>query len=151
MKKLISIALALTICAGFSSCGGDEPETSVSSKAESINVSSSSSSKTSSSSKVSSSSNSYSSKSESKSYYSESDSDDSFYCMGKNDTCSNKTSSAYDLYCHSCDPDDNNIEGDQSKSNGYVDDYDYDGDVDGDDWEDAWSDYLDDKYYEYGY
>ena len=90
MKKLISIALALTICAGFSSCGGDEPETSVSSKAESINVSSSSSSKISSSSKVSSSSNSYSSKSESKSYYSESDSDDSFYCMGKNDTCSNK-------------------------------------------------------------
>jgi hypothetical protein len=71
--------------------------------------------------------------------------------MGKNDTCSNKTSSAYDLYCHSCDPDDNNIEGDQSKSNDYVDDYDYDGDVDGDDWEDAWSDYLDDKYYEYGY
>ena len=36
-----------------------------------------------------------------------------FWCMGKNDTCKNKTYSAYDLYCHSCDPDDNNIEGDQ--------------------------------------
>lgn len=34
-----------------------------------------------------------------------------YYCMGKNDTCPNKTKSAYDLYCHSCDPDGDNIEG----------------------------------------
>lgn len=34
-----------------------------------------------------------------------------YYCMGKNDTCPNKTSSPWDLYCHSCDPDNDNIEG----------------------------------------
>ena len=26
-----------------------------------------------------------------------------FYCMGKNNTCPNKTYCAYDLYCNSCD------------------------------------------------
>ena len=26
-----------------------------------------------------------------------------FYCMGKNDTCPNKTYCAYDFYCSSCD------------------------------------------------
>ncbi|MCM1132668.1 MAG: hypothetical protein NC340_04260 [Ruminococcus flavefaciens] len=36
-----------------------------------------------------------------------------FYCMGKNDTCKNKTSDPFDFYCYSCDPDNNNIEGDQ--------------------------------------
>ena len=74
--------------------------------------------------------------------------------MGKNDTCKNKTYSASDLYCHSCDPDNNNIEGDQSKSygsGGKVIDNDYDGDVDNDDWEKAWGDYLDDQYDKYGY
>lgn len=34
-----------------------------------------------------------------------------YYCMGKNDTCPNKTRNAYDLYCSSCDPDGDNIEG----------------------------------------
>ena len=34
-----------------------------------------------------------------------------FWCMGKNDTCQNKTSSPTDLYCSSCDPDGDNIEG----------------------------------------
>ena len=34
-----------------------------------------------------------------------------YYCMGKNDTCPNKTHNAYDLYCSSCDPDGDNIEG----------------------------------------
>lgn len=34
-----------------------------------------------------------------------------YYCMGKNDTCPNKTRNAYDLYCNSCDPDGDNIEG----------------------------------------
>ena len=64
--------------------------------------------------------------------------DEEFWCMGKNDTCQNKTSSAYDLYCNACDPDDNNIEGDQSgdRTDGAVGDNDYDGDVDNDDWED---------------
>ncbi len=38
---------------------------------------------------------------------------ETYYCMGKNDTCNNKTSDPYDFYCHSCDPDNNNIEGDQ--------------------------------------
>ncbi len=35
----------------------------------------------------------------------------SYYCMGKNDTCSRKTNNAYDLYCSSCDPDGDNREG----------------------------------------
>lgn len=34
-----------------------------------------------------------------------------YYCMGKNDTCPNKTNNKYDLYCSSCDPDGDNIEG----------------------------------------
>ena len=34
-----------------------------------------------------------------------------YYCMGKNNTCPNKTRNAYDLYCSSCDPDGDNIEG----------------------------------------
>lgn len=34
-----------------------------------------------------------------------------YYCMGKNDTCPNKTKNMYDLYCDSCDPDGDNIEG----------------------------------------
>lgn len=34
-----------------------------------------------------------------------------YYCMGKNDTCPNKTKNPYDLYCDSCDPDGDNIEG----------------------------------------
>lgn len=34
-----------------------------------------------------------------------------YYCMGKNDTCPNKTYNAYDLYCDSCDPDGDNVEG----------------------------------------
>ena len=34
-----------------------------------------------------------------------------YYCMGKNDTCQNKTHNKYDLYCDSCDPDGDNIEG----------------------------------------
>ncbi len=81
-------------------------------------------------------------------------SDGEYWCMGKNDTCKNKTYSPSDLYCHSCNPDDNNIEGDQSKSygaGGEVIDNDYDGDIDNDDWEKAWGDYLDDKYDDYGY
>ena len=35
----------------------------------------------------------------------------SYYCMGKNDTCSRKTNNAYDLFCGSCDPDGDNVEG----------------------------------------
>ena len=34
-----------------------------------------------------------------------------YYCMGKNDTCRNKTKNAYDLYCNSCDPNGDNVEG----------------------------------------
>lgn len=34
-----------------------------------------------------------------------------YWCMGKNDTCKNKTTSPTDLYCSSCDPDGDNIEG----------------------------------------
>lgn len=34
-----------------------------------------------------------------------------YWCMGKGDTCPNKTYSAYDFYCSSCDPDGDNIEG----------------------------------------
>ena len=34
-----------------------------------------------------------------------------YYCMGKNDTCPNKTKNAYDLYCSSCDPNGDNKEG----------------------------------------
>ena len=35
----------------------------------------------------------------------------SYYCMGKGDTCNNKTKNRYDLYCNSCDPNGDNIEG----------------------------------------
>ncbi len=35
----------------------------------------------------------------------------SYWCMGKHDTCQNKTYSAYDFYCNKCDPDNDNIEG----------------------------------------
>lgn len=34
-----------------------------------------------------------------------------YWCMGKNDTCQNKTYSPYDFYCSSCDPDGDNVEG----------------------------------------
>ncbi len=34
-----------------------------------------------------------------------------YYCMGKNDTCPNKTRNAYDLFCSACDPDGDNVEG----------------------------------------
>ncbi len=34
-----------------------------------------------------------------------------YYCMGKNDTCPNKTYSPYDFFCSRCDPDGDNIEG----------------------------------------
>ena len=34
-----------------------------------------------------------------------------YWCMGKGDTCQNKTYSACDFYCSSCDPDGDNIEG----------------------------------------
>lgn len=34
-----------------------------------------------------------------------------FWCMGKNNTCQNKTSSPTDFYCSTCDPDGDNIEG----------------------------------------
>lgn len=33
-----------------------------------------------------------------------------FWCMGKNDTCENKTFEATDLFCNSCDSNKNNIE-----------------------------------------
>lgn len=33
-----------------------------------------------------------------------------FWCMGKGDSCQNKTNSASDFYCNSCDPDGDNIE-----------------------------------------
>lgn len=93
--------------------------------------------------------------SSSKSDYSSQKADESYYCMGKNDTCTNKTSDPYDFYCHSCDPDDNNIEGDQSKksygSGGAIIDNDYDNDIDEDDWEKAWDDYLNDKLNDYDY
>ena len=79
-----------------------------------------------------------------------------YWCMGKGDTCKNKTSSPTDLYCYSCDPDNNNIEGDQRSNKSYgnkgkVKDNNYDGKVNGDDWEKAWKDYLNDKYNDYGF
>jgi len=33
-----------------------------------------------------------------------------YYCMGKGDTCPNKTYNAFDLYCSSCDSNNDNIE-----------------------------------------
>lgn len=65
-----------------------------------------------------------------------------YWCMGKNDTCTNKTYDPFDYYCYSCDPDNNNIEGDQRSSGGKITDRDRDGDVDEGDWEQAWKDYL---------
>lgn len=40
-----------------------------------------------------------------------SSSEGKYWCMGKNDTCQNKTNSAYDFYCSSCDPNNDNVEG----------------------------------------
>jgi len=34
-----------------------------------------------------------------------------YYCYGKNNTCNNKTKNYRDLYCDSCDPDGDNVEG----------------------------------------
>lgn len=34
-----------------------------------------------------------------------------FWCLGKNDTCQNKTYRADDLYCDECDPNNDNVEG----------------------------------------
>lgn len=34
-----------------------------------------------------------------------------YWCMGKNDTCQNKTTSPDDFFCDECDPDGDNIEG----------------------------------------
>lgn len=75
------------------------------------------------------------------------DDDETFYCMGKGDTCSNKTYSATDFYCHSCDPDNNNIEGDQT--DGIIGDNDYNNDIDEDDWETEWDNYLNDALNDY--
>lgn len=36
---------------------------------------------------------------------------ESYYCMGKHNTCPNKTYSPWDFYCSSCDPDGDNKEG----------------------------------------
>ena len=88
-------------------------------------------------------------------YSSDSLAEGEYFCMGKGDTCKNKTYSPTDLYCHSCDPDDNNVEGDQRSSKSYgsggkVIDNNSDGKVDEDDWEKAWGDYLNDKYDDYG-
>lgn len=88
--------------------------------------------------------------------YKKNDNDDDlaegeYWCMGKCDTCHNKTSSPTDLYCHSCDPDDNNIEGDQRTTDGVVGDNDGNGTIDEHDWETEWNDYLNNKYDEYGY
>lgn len=151
MKKVAFVGFALIM---LSSCGGEnssedeshEEVTVTENSVESESKSSDSSSKS-----------SYSSSKSSYSESSDSLKDGEYYCMGKNDTCTNKTYSPTDLYCHSCDPDDNNIEGDQRTSGksygdgGAVIDNDYDGDIDDDDWEKAWGDYLDDKYDEYGY
>lgn len=73
-----------------------------------------------------------------------------FWCMGKNDKCKNKTYSATDLYCYSCDPDNNNIEGDQRTSDGKVGDNNGNGRIDTDDWEKEWEDTLDAMYDKYG-
>lgn len=88
--------------------------------------------------------------------YKKNDNDDDlaegeYWCMGKGDTCHNKTSSPTDLYCHSCDPDDNNIEGDQRTTDGVVGDNDGNGTIDEHDWETEWNDYLNNKYDGYGY
>lgn len=152
MKKAITLLIALTMCIGVCSCGGGNDDSSSSTtvvttitKAEPTTTSKTKDNDTTTTKESSSSSSSSSLKS-----ISDSSSNDGYYCMGKNDTCTNKTSSPYDLYCHSCDPDDNNIEGDQSSKSygngGSIKDNDYDNDIDEEDWEKAWGDYLDDKY-----
>ncbi len=64
-------------------------------------------------------------------------------CMGKNDTCNNYTYDPDDFFCNSCDPDNNNIEGDQS--DGAVGDNNGDGVIDEKDWEKEWEGYLNEK------
>ena len=68
-----------------------------------------------------------------------------YWCMGKNDTCRNKTYDPNDLFCHSCDPDDNNIEGDQRTTDGVVDDNNDDGKIDDEDANIEWKDWLEKK------
>lgn len=153
MKRKISIILflAATMSMSFSSCKGDKDDSPSSSRISTVTTEKVTKAATT---KKSIDTSSYTDKSSSKSDYS-SKSDEEYYCMGKNDTCKNKTSDPYDLYCHSCDPDDNNIEGDQSKksygSGGSIIDNDYDNDIDEDDWEKAWGDYMDDKLDDYDY
>ncbi len=154
MKKVFSVVAALTMCVFLAACDNNTASTTnnaaataakpaeIASKADTGNSSKSG--------------GGYKSNSNSYSGGSDSLGSGEYWCMGKNDTCKNKTYSASDLYCYSCDPDNNNIEGDQRSSKSYgsggkVIDNNYDGDVDEDDWEKAWGDYLDDKYDEYGF
>lgn len=51
------------------------------------------------------------SKGSSSSASSSSSEQETYYCMGKNNTCPNKTYSPWDFYCSSCDPDGDNKEG----------------------------------------
>lgn len=110
---LVGVMLATALMA-FTGCDDAESYSSSSSSKPSYSYGSSSSSSSkpsygygsSSSSSSSSSSNkgsSSSSSSSSKCGHSSCAINGPFYCMGKNDTCPNKTYCAYDYYCDSCD------------------------------------------------
>ena len=156
-KLLVMTVLVSAMLAAMCSCSGDGNDDYSSSSQAVVTTAQNTTENVKESEDADSEAKSYSSDSKSDSYSSDT-SKEEYYCMGKHDTCNNKTSSPYDYYCHSCDPDDNNVEGDQS-SNSYGDggaiiDNDYDNDIDEEDWENAWDDYVNDKmddYDSYGY
>lgn len=105
MKKLICAVLLAAVCCSFAACGNTQAEKSNSYQ-----------SKTTTSKKYESyqSNDSYAGswmKDQAKGKNYGYDDGGSYYCMGKNDTCRNKTNNKYDLYCSSCDPDGDNVEG----------------------------------------
>lgn len=141
MKRIMMIMLAFGMCMSITACGGSESTSAQEAKTETATE------ETTEKAVEEATTEEETIKKETTKISSSSKKEEEFYCMGKNDTCTNKTSSAWDLYCYSCDPDDNNIEGDQS--DGEIGDNNYDGYVDEEDWEIEWNEYLNDKLADY--
>lgn len=110
MNRKNFLASAMVVCMSLViGCSSNSKDTVKSSSAQSSSSSSTTSSKPSTSTGSSSSSSKSSSSSSSSS--SKSNSSETYWCMGKGDTCQNKTYSPIDFYCNSCDPDNDNREG----------------------------------------
>ena len=82
MKKLIVIVLVICVCFGLCACGGSKKSNSYSGSISS----------------------SYTNTKKSNSCgHPNCEEYGPFWCMGKNDTCPNKTYCCYDYYCDECD------------------------------------------------